>query len=87
MVAIRIIRRVIGFSLKGIGFFWSFGDKFLCSNLCGENCTPSQSNSCSLLFLFAGILFIVSGYVLIVMKDKERKTLKAKVKKAIRSVK
>jgi len=86
MVSITIIRTIVGFSLKGIGFFWALGDKLLCENLCKNSCSVGQENTCSLLFLFVGIIFIVCGYALIVMKDKRRAKLKTKIKKAIKSV-
>jgi len=86
MVRLRLIKNIIGFALKGIGFFWSFFDKFLCGTLCRDTCSVAQENSCSLLFLFVGIIFIVCGYALIVMKDSKRKSLKKKIKRAINIV-
>lgn len=87
MVTLGILRKVVGFGLKGIGFFWSFFDKFLCGNICKNTCSAAQSQTCSFLFLFVGIIFIVCGYVLIVMKDKKRKKLKTKIKGAWKSLK
>jgi len=83
MVTLSTIRSVVGFGLKGVGFFWSFFDKFLCSSICYQNCSLAQSNGCSSLILFVGILFIVSGYALIVMKDKERTSLRKRIRKNI----
>jgi hypothetical protein len=87
MVSTRAIRHSIGFLLKGVGLFWAFGDRFICQNLCREGCSVFAENSCSSVFLFVAILFIVSGYALIVMKDKKRTKLSTKIKKAIKSVK
>ena len=87
MVKVIFLRRIVGFSLKGIGFFWSFFDKFLCGNLCNGSCSAAQTNTCSSLFLLVGIIFIVCGYALIVMKEKGRAKLKTKIKKAIKLVK
>ena len=87
MASMVFLRRTVGFGLKGIGFFWSFFDKFLCGNLCNGTCTATQTNTCSSLFLFVGIIFIVCGYALIVMKEKGRAKLKTKIKKAIKLVK
>ncbi len=87
MVSVTIIRQVLGFGLKGIGFFWAIFDKFLCQNVCRNNCSALGENSCSLLFLFVGIIFIICGYALIIMKDKKRRKLKTKIKSAIKSVK
>ena len=81
MIGISTMRNVVGFGLKGLGFFWSFSDRFLCGKICGDVCSASQSQHCSMIFLFVGIIFIVCGYALIVMKDKERKSLKTKRKK------
>jgi len=87
MVYIGTLRMIVGFSLKGLGFFWSFFDKFLCGTLCGNTCSVQQNQLCSLLFLFVGILFIVCGYALIVMKDKKRRKLKSKIKNAFKLLK
>jgi hypothetical protein len=87
MVHIGTLRLIVGFSLKGFGFFWSFADKFLCGNFCKESCTLAQKNVCSSLFLFVGIIFIVCGYALIIMKDKKRRKLKTKIKKAWKTLK
>ena len=87
MVHIGTLRTVVGFGLKGLGFFWSFFDKFLCGTVCGDKCSIAQNQLCSLLFLFVGIIFIVCGYVLIVMKDKTKRKLKTKIKKAIKEFK
>lgn len=87
MVNLGTLRTLVGFGFKGFGFFWSLSDRFLCKSICRESCTASQSNTCSLLFLFVGIIFIVCGYSLIVMKDKKRRKLITKVKKATKLVK
>jgi hypothetical protein len=87
MVNIGTLRLVVGFSLKGFGFFWSFSDRFLCGSFCREGCTAAQKNTCSSLFLFVGIIFIVCGYALIVMKDKKRRKLKTKLKSAWKNLK
>ena len=84
MVHLATIRGIVGWSFKCLGLFWSFADRFLCGGICDVKCTHAQSNICSLLFLFVGIIFIVSGYTLLIMKDKGRKRLKAKVKRVIK---
>lgn len=86
MVNINTLRTMLGFSLKGLGFFWSFFDKFLCGTLCNNQCSVGQNQTCSLLFLFVGIIFIVCGYALIVMKEKGRKKLKTKMKLAWKQI-
>ena len=87
MVNIGTLRTIVGFSFKGFGFFWSFADKFLCGTICGNTCSVAQNQTCSSLFLFVGIIFIVCGYALIVMKDKKRRKLKTKVKWAWKKLK
>ena len=87
MVGIGKLRTIVGFGLKGIGFFWSFFDKFLCENICRGTCSVAQNNSCSLLLLFVGIIFIVCGYALIIMKDNKREKLKKKIKKHYKLIK
>jgi len=87
MVSIGTLKTIVGFSFKGFGFFWSFADKFLCSSICTNKCSVAQNNTCSSLFLFVGIIFIVSGYALIVMKEPKRKKLKTKVKDVWRKLK
>tara|TARA_Y100000310_G_C20597078_1_gene771066 strand:- start:498 stop:761 length:264 start_codon:yes stop_codon:yes gene_type:complete len=87
MVRIHLLRTIVGFALKGIGLFWSFSDRFLCGNICKNTCTVSQTQACSFLLLFVGIIFIVCGYVLIIMKDKKRRKLVTKIKKAVKLTK
>ena len=76
------LRMIIGFGFKGIGLFWAIEDRFLCQNLCAGGCSAVQSTTCSLLFLFVGIIFIVSGFALLVMKETKKRKLKTKVKEA-----
>jgi len=87
MAGISTLRTIVGFGLKGLGFFWSLSDKFVCNSLCNGSCPVFKNNQCSLLLLFAGIIFIVSGYALIVMKDKQRTSFKKKIKKNLRLLK
>jgi len=83
MVGLNLIKNIVGFGLKGIGFFWGLSDRFLCGFFCKEVCSASQKNICSFLFLFVAIIFIICGYSLIVMKDKKRRNLKTKIKRAV----
>ena len=87
MVHLGTLRTIVGFSFKGLGFFWTFFDKFLCGSLCKNRCTIAQNQTCSFLFLFVGIIFIICGYVLIVMKDTKRRKLKTKIKRAWKKIK
>jgi hypothetical protein len=87
MVNIGTLRTIVGFSFKGFGFFWSFADKFLCGSLCANKCSVAQGNTCSSLFLFVGIIFIVCGYALIVMKEKKKGKLETKIKRVWKKLK
>lgn len=79
-------RKIVGFGLKGIGFFWSFFDRFLCGTLCGNTCSVAKSEACSFIFLFVGIIFIICGYALIVAKEPKKIKLMTRIKKAIQFV-
>ena len=87
MVNLVTLRIIVGFGLKLFGIVWALGDKLICGYLCGGQCNYAIDNSCSLLLLFVGIIFIVCGYVLIVMKDKKREGLKKKLKRNFNLIK
>lgn len=59
----------IGFIL--VGLVWSVFDKILCASVC-EVCDESQKNPCVFLFLFVGIIFIVTGTSLVLRYTKKR---------------
>ena len=80
---LNTLKLIVGWGFKGLGLFWAIGDKFLCKNLCKDSCSIVQNTTCSLLFLFVGIIFIVCGFALIVMKDTKRRKLKTKIKNAL----
>lgn len=86
MVSLSNFRMILGFGFKGFGISWSLADKFICNFLCNGKCGIVQSGNCTFLLLFVGIIFIVCGYALIVMRDKERISLKKKIKKNIKLV-
>lgn len=87
MASLSALRIAVGFGLKLFGIVWAILDKVICNSLCSGNCSAVQSNTCSLLLMFVGIIFIVVGFVLVVMKDKQRMNLKKKIKKNIELVK
>jgi len=62
-------------------------DKAICNSLCNNGCSVVESNSCSLIILFVGIILIICGYALIIMKDKERINLNKKIKKNFEIIK
>tara|TARA_Y100000310_G_C20561022_1_gene753070 strand:+ start:713 stop:1000 length:288 start_codon:yes stop_codon:yes gene_type:complete len=88
MVRLNIIKEIIGFSFKIIGFFWAIFDRFLCSKLTekciAKSCSNSGASTCYFLFLFIAIIFIICGYALITMKPREKKKVKKKIKKGFK---
>ena len=86
MVNLSTLRTVVGFSFKGFGVSWSLADRFICDFLCDGNCGVTQESNCSFLFLFVGIIFVVCGYALVVMRDKQKLKLKKKLKKNFFSI-
>jgi len=71
------LRVVLGFVLKGIGFFWTIFDRYLCGKLCERGmCVANETATCYLLILFVGIIFIVCGYALITMHWQRKKKIK-----------
>jgi len=87
MVNIGTLKTIVGFGLKGLGLFWTFFDKFLCGSLCESGCSLIQTKVCSFLFLFVGIILIICGYALIIMKQGKRKKLKTKIKDLLKDLK
>jgi len=55
----KIVRN-IGFGFVVLGLIWSVLDGFFCQRLC-KICSGNQNNPCYFLFLFVGIILIVSG--------------------------
>ena len=90
MVRLNIIKDIVGFSFKIIGFFWAIFDRFLCSKLAkgcvNGGCLNNGITVCYLLFLFVAIIFIICGYVLITMKPFQKKKIKKKIKKGFKKI-
>jgi hypothetical protein len=78
-----IVPTVLGFAFNLLGFIWAFFDKLICGSICNGVCKGIDNSSCSLISLFVGILFIVSGYALIKMGKNKRKRIKSKIKREI----
>ena len=76
MIKISVI---IGFIFKIFGLIWTVSNKIICDYLCAGGCGNIQNTNCSFLLLFVGIIFIVCGYALIVMKDERRMKLEKKM--------
>ena len=77
MVSIKALKYGIGFGFKGFGFFWGLFNRFLCDFFCEKGaCTRGDNITCSLLFLFVGIVFIICGYSIVTLPPKKRKKIK-----------
>ena len=77
MLNTRALKYGVGFGFKGFGFFWGLFNRFLCDFLCEDGvCTRSNNITCSLLFLFIGIIFIVCGYAIVTLPPKKLKKIK-----------
>ena len=70
--------RILGFGFILFGILWCSLNKLSCTSIC-KDCGLLDIKPCYFLFLFVGIIFIVCGYALIVMKDKKRRKLKTKI--------
>lgn len=74
-----MIEKVIGFIFICFGILECITDKLLCAVLC-PTCNSEQLSPCFFLFLFVGIIFILCGYSLIIMKE-EKSLPKFRLKK------
>ena len=63
MVKKRLVR-IIGFGFIVFGILWAIFDRFLWNSLCSV-CDFQQLSPCFFLFLFVGIIFIISGVSLV----------------------
>ena len=81
MVSLTGLRIIVGFGFKTIGIAWALGDKLICNYLCQGQCSYLLGNSCSFILLFVGIIFIVVGSVMVIMKDHRREKLTKKIKR------
>lgn len=67
MINKEMIEKIIGFIFIVFGISDIIFDESICKSLC-LICTEQQISPCFFLFLFVGIIFIISGYSLVVMK-------------------
>lgn len=75
-----MIEKIIGFVFIGFGVLGGIFDRFLCRGLCSI-CTSQQLSPCYFLFLFVGIIFVISGYSLVAMKKEKDNLPKFRLKK------
>ena len=77
MIKISII---IGFIFITFGLVWSFLNEFFCGSVCGA-CSFQELSPCFFLFLFVGVIFIISGASLILSSYQLNKIKKKKLNK------
>ncbi|MDP3026093.1 MAG: hypothetical protein Q8N63_00145 [Nanoarchaeota archaeon] len=75
-----MIEKIIGLGFMGFGLLGSVLDRTLCGGLC-STCSSQQLSPCFFLFLFVGIIFIISGFSLVMMKKAEKNLPKFRLKK------
>jgi len=68
----KLTRLIIGFAFLILGVVWSSLNDYLCTNVC-KNCSFIELSPCFFLFLFVGIIFIVSGVSLLIEAKIEKK--------------
>ena len=74
-----MIEKIIGFGFMGFGISGSMLDRTLCRGLCSI-CSSQQLSPCFFLFLFVGIIFIISGYSLVTINKEKTKLPKFRLK-------
>ncbi len=76
------LKDIIGLAFNLFGLTWSFFDEALCQYFCNGMCS-GQGINCSSLFLFVGIVLMVTGYCIIYHPQlkREEKLLKELEKK------
>lgn len=62
-----MVTKIIGFGFILLGIFGAILDRMMCRGLC-STCSSEQLSPCYFLFLFVGIIFVISGYALVEMK-------------------
>lgn len=70
-----MIKKIIGFGFIIWGLVWSILNKFSCKLIC-EVCSNQQLSPCFFLFIFVGIIFIISGASLILSSKQYKKKKK-----------
>jgi len=75
-----MIEKIIGFVFISFGIIGGIVDKLLCRGLC-NTCSSQQLSPCFFLFLFVGIIFVISGFSLVAMKKEATNLPKFKLKK------
>jgi len=55
-----------------LGVIWAFFNKFSCNQLC-DSCSYEQLAPCYFLFMFVGIILVISGVSLILTSEINKK--------------
>ena len=62
------VTNTFGFAFMALGLLWSVFSGYLCESLC-PTCMNPQLAPCFFLFLFVGIIFIITGASLIISEN------------------
>ncbi|MDD5193420.1 MAG: hypothetical protein PHF67_02425 [Candidatus Nanoarchaeia archaeon] len=73
----RVFEEYLGIIFVIIGFLISLFVNYFCEKLC-SGCLLEQDYPCNFLFLFAGIIFIISGTSLVLTSKEKTKSYKKK---------
>ena len=68
MKKIEVIGNFIGFIFLIFGLIWITLEKMFCRKIC-MICNYEQISPCIFLFIFVGIIFIVSGASLLILEN------------------
>lgn len=68
----RGLRLYLGFVFVILGVLLSFLTRYFCGKLCGA-CLLGQAYPCDFLFLFVGIILVVSGTSLVLTSQEKAK--------------
>ena len=62
----NLIKNIIGFCFVILGIGWALFNRVLCNQLC-NSCKYGQLVPCYFLFIFVGIILVISGVSLILV--------------------
>ena len=75
-----MIEKIIGLGFMGFGILGGILDRLLCKGLC-STCNSQQLSPCFFLFLFVGIIFVISGCSLVIIEKEGANLPKFRLKK------
>ena len=65
------MKRGIGIAFIVLGIVWAAFNSYFCNRICSGMCNYNQISPCYFLFVFVGIIFIVSGFSLASLSQDE----------------